>query len=87
MDYYFVVSAIIYMENKYLMGESNMTGTAVLYMADEKMLILRNIEKEVMEEIQSQCGHDQCICHVDEKEVNYGSVKYAMWMERVDIGD
>lgn len=64
-----------------------MTGTAILYMQDERMIILRNIEKTVMEEIQSQCGCDRCICHVDNQKVDYGSVKHAIWMDRADIGD
>lgn len=64
-----------------------MTGTAVLYLQDDRITILRNIEKTVMEEIQAQSGSDQCICHVDEKEVDYGSVKHAIWMDRADIGD
>lgn len=64
-----------------------MTGTAVLFLQDDRTIILRNIEKTVMEEIQSQTGSDQCICHVEEKKVNYGSVKHAIWMDRADIGD
>ena len=64
-----------------------MQGTAVLYKEDHKTIILRNIEKTVVEQIKSQCGCDHCFCQIDEKQVDFGHVAHVIWMDRADIGD
>ncbi|WP_134702286.1 hypothetical protein [Ammoniphilus sp. YIM 78166] len=64
-----------------------MTGTAVLYKENQQTVILRNIDKSVVEQIKKQCGWDHCICNVDNKEVDYGHVSHVIWMDRADIGD
>lgn len=64
-----------------------MTGTAVLYLEDEKMIILRDVEKKVAEEIKSQYGNKNCSYHLDERKVEVGkSVKHLIWMDRADLG-
>lgn len=62
-------------------------GTAVLYKENNRIVILRNIEKTLLEKIKSQCGLDSCICRIDEKVVNYGKVSHVIWMDRGHIGD
>ncbi|WP_134704595.1 hypothetical protein [Ammoniphilus sp. YIM 78166] len=62
-------------------------GTAVLYKEDQNIVILRGVEKELVEEIKSQCGNEHCICQLSGEKVDYGSVKHVLWMDRVDIGD
>lgn len=64
-----------------------MTGTAVLYLEDERMIILRDVEKKVAEEIKSQCGERSCSYHLEERRVDLGPVKHVIWMDRADIGD
>ncbi|MEW9668336.1 hypothetical protein [Ammoniphilus sp. 3BR4] len=62
-------------------------AAAVLYLADNRTIILRNVDKEIVEEIKSQCGNDRCICLIDGKEVDYGRVSHVIWVEQADIGD
>lgn len=65
-----------------------MTGTAVLYKENQQIVILRNIEKDVVEQIKTQCGSEHSYCQVEEKKVDYGRVSHVIWMEqRADIGD
>ncbi|MEW9671474.1 hypothetical protein [Ammoniphilus sp. 3BR4] len=60
---------------------------AVLYKENQEMVILRNVDKSVLEQIKAQCGNDRCICKIDDKEVDYGAVSHVIWMDRADIGD
>lgn len=60
---------------------------AVLYKENQKVLILRDIEKDVVEQIQSQCGSQHSYCKIDGKEVDFGCVDHVIWMDRADIGD
>ncbi|RXT00686.1 hypothetical protein [Ammoniphilus sp. CFH 90114] len=62
-------------------------AAAVLYLENQRTVILRNINKTLVNEIRSQCGKKRCICRVDGKEVDYGSVSHVVWMDRADIGD
>lgn len=58
-----------------------MKGTAILYKKDQTLTIIENIDHSVFNEIQKQCGCDQCTCKYDNKVVNFGAVSPVFWHE------
>ncbi len=60
---------------------------AILYLQDQPTIILRNIDRKLVETIESQCGRESCLCTIEGQEVDYGKVSHVIWMDRADIGD
>lgn len=58
-----------------------MKGTAILYQKDLSVKIIENVEHSVFDELQEQCGCEQCSCKLDNKIVNFGPVSPVFWHE------
>ncbi|MDE3838333.1 hypothetical protein C0966_02900 [Bacillus methanolicus] len=58
-----------------------MKGTAILFQADHSVTIIEDVEHTVYEEIKSQCGCEHCICKLENKIVDFGTVSPVFWHE------
>lgn len=58
-----------------------MRGTAILFMENQNVTFVEDVDHKVYEEMKEQCGCGHCNCKLGNKDVNFGAVSPVFWHE------
>lgn len=58
-----------------------MKGAAILYLKNQSVTVIEDVDFSVYEKIKKQCGCRHCTCEVENKLVDFGTVYPVFWHE------